>query len=704
MEIKEEKIVDQMKEFTKGIKAMQKEFGAGSLFVLGEDTRTKAEFIPIDSMKLSRIMGGGIPRGTFIEIFGWESSGKTTISSYLVGQAQKAGYVCAYIDSENAFNSDYAKVVGLNPDNLIFSQPDNAEQGLSIVESLVDNIPNLGIIVIDSIATLTPQKEIDGDMGDANMGLQARLLGQAFRKLVRKVKDKKVTVLMTNQVRHKIGVLYGCFQYKTAILMEDGTTEWIGKIVNQKINKRVMSLNKITGEIEAKKIIGYYDNGNAEEFIQFKIEKYGGNGFSQFSCTNNHLIFTPCGEIPASDLDVGDYVLGKVTYGLSESQKELLAGMLLGDSCIKKQNKRYTLNCIHGEEQDDYLMFKYGLFKNICTKEPYVNSAGGLAFDTKSFYEFKEYENLFYSDRKRTITKNFLNLLTEKSIAIWYMDDASLNGSHEKWGNGKVEISVKSYKTESEIELLRDWLSDNGYGFAKIKNKKLFFDSENSYILQSRVAKYIIPSMKYKLCNNLQGVVYEPIVVEHIEPYDRVAPVKILEKYIKPKTKSMRKFDLEIEDNHNYLVDGVVVHNSPDTTPGGNAPKFYSSIRLRIRKAEDIIEKNNLIGIKIHIKAIKNKVATPMREDVMELYFDTGFDVLAEAVDFAVHYGLIKKGGAWFTIDTGEIFQGKSKVVEYYKNNVDDLIKLRDEVLVRMNENRREINENTDTDDKQDID
>lgn len=284
------------------------------------------------------------------------------------------------------------------------------------------------------------------------------------------------------------------------------------------------------------------------------------------------------------------------------------------------------------------------------------------------------------------------------------MDDASLNGSHEKWGNGKVEISVKSYKTELEIELLRDWLSDNGYGFAKIKNKKLFFDSENSYILQSRVAKYIIPSMKYKLCNNLQGVVYEPIVVEHIEPYDRVAPVKILGKYIKPKTKSMRKFDLEIEDNHNYLVDGVVVHNSPDTTPGGNAPKFYSSIRLRIRKAEDIIEKNNLIGIKIHIKAIKNKVATPMREDVMELYFDTGFDVLAEAVDFAVHYGLINKRGAWFTIDTGEIFQGKTKVVEYYKNNVDDLIKLRDEVLVRMNENRREINENTDTDDKQDID
>lgn len=197
------------KKMQDALKEMQKQYGKGSVQILKDAPIKDWERIPIDSLKLSRILGGGVIRGGIIEIFGWESSGKTTLASYLVGQAQKAGLNCAYIDSEHAFEPKYAQVVGVDTDNLIFSQPDSGEQALSICESLVDTIPNLGIIVIDSIASLTPQSEIDGDMGDAHMGLQARLLSQAMRKLAGKLRKNKVTLIGINQIRHKIGVVFG---------------------------------------------------------------------------------------------------------------------------------------------------------------------------------------------------------------------------------------------------------------------------------------------------------------------------------------------------------------------------------------------------------------------------------------------------------------------------------------------------------------
>jgi recombination protein RecA len=199
----------EMQDLQKALKAIQKDFGKGSAILLGDNNTIDCEFIPIDSLKLSRIMGGGIPKGKIIEIFGPESSGKTTISNYLIGQAQKAGFNCAFIDAEHAYTPQYAKKVGVDINNLIFTQPDSGEQALEICEKMIDEIPNLGVIVIDSVAALTPQAEIDGEMGDSHMGLQARLLSQAMRKLTAKLGKNKVTLIAINQTRQKIGVLYG---------------------------------------------------------------------------------------------------------------------------------------------------------------------------------------------------------------------------------------------------------------------------------------------------------------------------------------------------------------------------------------------------------------------------------------------------------------------------------------------------------------
>lgn len=338
---------EEVKSFASGMKALQKSFGQGAIFRLGDNQKVDCEFIPLDSLKLTRIMGGGVPKGKIMEVFGWESSGKTALCSYLIGQAQKQGFTCAIIDAENSFQPKYAKVMGVDIDNLLFSQPDNGEQGFEIVDSLVDNIPNLGIIVIDSIATMTPQREIDGEMGDAVMGLQARLVGQAMRKLVKKLNDKQITLICINQIRQKIGVMWG----------------------------------------------------------------------------------------------------------------------------------------------------------------------------------------------------------------------------------------------------------------------------------------------------------------------------------------------------------------SPDTTPGGNALPFYASIRLKVRKKEDILAGTKLLGIKIVVKAVKNKVACPMKEDTLDLLFDSGFDPFLETIDFGITYELIGKAGAWYTIATGERFKGKNGLIEHYKEFPNELETLRAEVLAKIETTKDEIDKGDEEDD-----
>jgi len=164
---------------------------------------------------------------------------------------------------------------------------------------------------------------------------------------------------------------------------------------------------------------------------------------------------------------------------------------------------------------------------------------------------------------------------------------------------------------------------------------------------------------------------------------------KEIDLFLKMNYKIYPILDFEVENNNNYFSNNILSHN---TTPGGNALKFYSSIRMTSRKKEDILEGTNLKGIKITVKAIKNKVATPMRTDILDLYFATGFDVMGEVIDFAVHYGMIEKGGAWFNIpNVEEKFQGRQKVVQYYVEHTKELLKLKADVLARINTNTEEV-------------
>ena len=188
---------------------IEKQFGKGSVMKLGDFTAMNIEAIPTGAMSLDIALGiGGIPRGRIIEVYGPESSGKTTLTLHMIAEAQKLGGEAAFIDAEHALDPVYAKNLGVDVDNLIVSQPDTGEQALEIAEALVRS-GALDIIVVDSVAALVPKAEIDGDMGDSHMGLQARLMSQALRKLAGAINKSKTVIVFINQLREKIGVMFG---------------------------------------------------------------------------------------------------------------------------------------------------------------------------------------------------------------------------------------------------------------------------------------------------------------------------------------------------------------------------------------------------------------------------------------------------------------------------------------------------------------
>lgn len=191
------------------IKAIQAKFGEGSIMKLGDKPKVGIDAISTGSIGLDYALGvGGLPRGRIIEIFGPESSGKTTLSLHVVAEAQKMGGICAFVDAEHAMDPDYAQKLGVNIDNLLISQPDTGEQALEITESLVRS-GKIDVIVIDSVAALTPKDEIEGDMGAHHVGKQARLMSQALRKLTAIVDKSKTIVIFINQIRMQIGVMFG---------------------------------------------------------------------------------------------------------------------------------------------------------------------------------------------------------------------------------------------------------------------------------------------------------------------------------------------------------------------------------------------------------------------------------------------------------------------------------------------------------------
>ncbi len=205
----EEKVSSKEKALQLALSQIEKQFGKGAMMKMGEEARKDIEVISTGALSLDLALGiGGVPRGRVVEIFGPEASGKTTLALHIIAEGQKMGGTVAFIDAEHAFDANYAGNLGVDIENLLVSQPDSGEQGLEITDTLVRS-GAIDVIVIDSVAALVPRAELEGEMGDAQMGLQARLMSQALRKLTGNISKSKTCTIFVNQIREKIGVMFG---------------------------------------------------------------------------------------------------------------------------------------------------------------------------------------------------------------------------------------------------------------------------------------------------------------------------------------------------------------------------------------------------------------------------------------------------------------------------------------------------------------
>jgi recombination protein RecA len=674
---------DKEKALEAALLQIERQFGKGSIMRLGEETRTPVEVIPTGSIALDVALGiGGLPRGRIVEIYGPESSGKTTVALHAVANAQKGGGIAAFIDAEHALDPDYAQKLGVDTEALLVSQPDTGEQALEIADMLIRS-GAIDVVVIDSVAALVPKAEIEGEMGDSHVGLQARLMSQALRKITGALSQTKTTAIFINQLREKVGVMFGCMQGATRVTLADGTQEKISKIVNQRLDVEVLSYDAETDRMVPRKIVNWFDNGNAERFLQFTVAKSGGNGRAQFAATENHLIRTPGGWHEAGELIAGDRVLLAEKHLLGDQQLQVVLGSLMGDGNLSPNRRgrsgaRFRMG--HGAKQAGYLDWKVSLLGNIGHTRT-VNAKGAVFADFTPLPELGEvHEAVYFGDGKKHLTWEYLKSLTPLALAVWYMDDGSFTvrskGVQERTagGTGRIEIVVEAMSPGSRDRLVR-YLRDTHKLDVQLVTKgvrqvsAIRFTTAASGKFQQLVAPYIHPSMDYKLLPKFRGqFAVEPRFAPETQ---RLVPARVLNVHVKPPTRSMRRFDIEVEGLHNYFVDGVMVHNSPETTTGGKALKFYASVRLDVRRIETLKDGTEAVGNRTRIKVVKNKMSPPFKTAEFDILYGVGISKEGSLIDLGVEQSIVRKAGAWYTYEGDQLGQGKENARNFLRDNPD---------------------------------
>jgi recombination protein RecA len=678
-----ERAGDREKALETALAQIERQFGKGSVMRLGEETRVPVEVIPTGAISLDVALGlGGLPRGRIVEIYGPESSGKTTVALHAVANAQKLGGIAAFIDAEHALDPGYAKNLGVDTDALLVSQPDTGEQALEIMDMLIRS-GAIDIVVIDSVAALVPKAEIEGEMGDSHVGLQARLMSQALRKITGALSQTKTTAIFINQLREKVGVMFGCMNYATRVTLADGSQEKIGKIVNQRMDVEVLSYDPETDLMVPRRIVNWFNNGKAEKFLQFSVAKSGKNGLAQFAATENHLIRTPGGWREAGELIAGDRVLIAEQRRLGDQQLQVILGSLMGDGNLSPNRRgragtRFRMG--HSAVQAPYLDWKVSLLGDIGHSRT-ENAKGAVFADFTPLPELTEvHDVVYFGDGKKHLTWEYLKSLTPLALAVWYMDDGCFTvrskGVQERTagGTGRIEICVEAMSPGSR-DRLAQYLRDTYKLEVKLTSRGarqisvLQFNTASSEKFQKIVAPYIHPSMEYKLLERFRGqFAVEP---EFVSPELRLVAARILDIHVKPPTRSMNRFDIEVEGLHNYFVDGVMVHNSPETTTGGKALKFYASVRLDVRRIETLKDGTDAVGNRTRVKVVKNKMSPPFKVAEFDILYGVGISREGGLIDLGVEQGIVRKAGAWYTYDGDQLGQGKENARTYLKDNPD---------------------------------
>jgi recombination protein RecA len=606
-------------------------------------------------------------------------SHNTTVALHAIAEAQKAGGIAAFIDAEHALDPKYAAALGVDIESLLVSQPDTGEQALEITDMLVRS-GAVDIVVVDSVAALTPRAEIEGEMGDSHVGLQARLMSQALRKLAGTLSKSRTCAIFINQIREKIGVMFGCFDWSTRVTLADGTQEKIGTIVSRCLPVEVLSYDPELDRIVPRRVTNWFDNGPTNDFRTVVVARATGDGRSQFSCTPNHLVRTSGGWREAGDLQIGDRVLQSVDHRLSDMQWQVVLGGLLGDSTLLPTRGGFgaRLRWGHGAARTEYADWKASLFANIGTNRS-IDAKGAVFHDMRPLPELAEVRDAVHIGGKKAISHDHLKRLTPLSLAIWYADDGAFTlrskaQERTRGGWGRSEICVEVLEPTSRVrvqEHLRDEYGIHARLVTAPGNAILRFSMPETVKLHRLIAPYVHPSMDDKLLPSERGRF--DVTPEFVAPRPTLTPMPVVDIRRMPPAvdRVPHRYDIEIDGTHNYFVDGVMVHNSPETQPGGRALKFYSSVRLDVRRIESLKDGTDFVGNRVRVKVVKNKVAPPFRQAEFDIMFGEGISKEGSILDVGVDVGFIRKAGAWYTYDGEQLGQGRENARNFLREHDD---------------------------------
>ncbi len=368
---------------------------------------------------------------------------------------------------------------------------------------------------------------------------------------------------------------------------------------------------------------------------------------------------------------------------LGEQQLQVILGALMGDGNLSPNRRdrsgtRFRMG--HGAKQAEYLDWKTSLLGNIGHSRT-VNAKGAVFADFTPLPELAElHDAVYFGDGKKHLTWEYLKSLTPLALAVWYMDDGSFTvrskGVQERTagGTGRIEIVVEAMSPGSRDRLVH-YLRDTRKLDVQLVTKgvrqvsAIRFTTAASEKFQKLVAPYVHPSMDYKLLPRFRGqFAVEPQFAPETQ---RLVPARVLNVHVKPPTRSMKRFDLEIEGLHNYFVDGVMVHNSPETTSGGKALKFYASVRLDIRRIETLKDGTEAVGNRTRIKVVKNKMAPPFKTAEFDILYGIGISKEGSLIDLGVEQNIVRKAGAWYTYEGDQLGQGKENARNFLRDNAD---------------------------------
>lgn len=649
------------------LKSIRDKFGKESVMILDESPNMDVEAIPTGSFGLDLALGiGGFPKGRLCEISGPESSGKTTLALHTIAEAQKTGGLCAFIDAEHALDPLYAKKIGVDTGNLLVSQPENGEQALQLVEAMVRS-NKFAVIVIDSVASLTPKAEIDGEMGDQIIGRHAKLMSQACRKLVSIVNQSNTVILFINQIRMNIGVTYGCLHADTLINFTDGRSLPIKKVVDDKIEGDVWSFNN-KGKIVSSPIIDWHNNGNIKnktDFIHIQTDSINSNG-GRFgiTVTPNHKVLTSKGWQEAKELKKGDLLVSKYTQKINGTLADFLWGTLIGDSHIHIRDKKTGNLRFQDNQNPDYLNWKLNKIKNFIDFKK-IKCSRGYRYESTYSYEWAKIKK--ESNRNPEVMLN--DYYSDLGLAIWFMDDGCRSGN-----SGVISIKRLKNNKESLNDIKNILKIKTGLNVKiNLKDGSLKFNTGEFHNLCQRICKYIPDSMQYKLVDEFKSKYKEFHLKNNEVIKTEYVKIQLIREASPRQIRQKGKYDISIKNTHNYMAggkdNGVIVHNSNEFTTGGKALKFYSSVRLDIRRIAQIKKGDEVVGGRTRVKVVKNKVAPPFKQTEFDLLYGEGISYEGELIALGDKYKIITKSGNTYSFQGQKLGVGYDASRKYLKEN-----------------------------------